>query len=386
MNNFNLPFLLKGLTGKKDDRGQLIVQTINNMSIVFLTCDEHFSINKFENPLVSMNSLKASNRNYGQLTLNNVSNKPMLIPSHLTVLNKEAAQNHSMVKGAIITERSRQTFNDAGCVEGGQAGHISERHVNKYRILPHQVKQYLIEKVGLTEGYDNVYESISKISNKIGVQKNKFEDADRRIDQYFEQFDRKLHEFVAHFEYVPKSIGFIVLVDNEIIGIDKFPSFEYAEDIFPTLVRDVYGSIALMQQIKGEHTTKLYTKTLQKGGRETNITFSEAIAKAKKALKKTKRNITDTVSSRISEIMNVDFLGAPDNDTNGVYTSTILKSSGSGISEVYVGQVLSEPNSNYHHMVTIAKKDTFNPENYREILKNSNKYKNLSNSQGNFSL
>ena len=122
----NFRDIMKGVMPLKDTNGDVVYQSIANMTLVFLTLEhDRHSCNDFANPLGEIDKLKTSSSDYGQLTLENNTSKDFLIPPQLAVLSKEKAQNHAMVKGAILRKGMSQTYHDAGCVEGSEGGHIS---------------------------------------------------------------------------------------------------------------------------------------------------------------------------------------------------------------------------------------------------------------------
>lgn len=359
MKKIEIAELLKGLRPIKDSSGEIIIQSIRNMQIVCLTADEEFSINKFANPL----NVIASNRQYGHLNLYNDTNDPMIVPAQIAVLTKQAAQNHAMVKGAYIPKKSNRDFNDAGCVEGSQTGYI-DRFNNDIRMLPFGARESVFEKVNNTEGFQNVYGAIEKVGAETGANSGKY------LNMYYSTFDKRLAEFIAHFELLEDTIGVIVFVDNEIVGIDKFPSFEYGKQIWETLIRDCYGSIAITQEKNSKKSEKLFTNKLNKSKRKKTETIANFL---ERLLEDTKKDITSNVTSKIEEIIEVE-VEAKQEDSFGGYISSILHHEG------YTGQLIQE--SDYNHLVSIVKKGYFDPSKLRV----ANEMKQLAKKQQKFKL
>lgn len=344
----NFRDLLKGCRLHKDADGNIIVQSILNMQLVCLTTDSEFSYNKFANPM----DVLASNQRYGHLNLANTDNKDMIVPAQIAVLTKQSAQNHGMVKAAYIPSKSRSDFYDAGCVQGSQTGHISaSKNDQEVRFLPFGVREYIWDKVNKTGSHDNIYAAIDKVGRDTGANSGTY------IDQYFKKFDKEINEFIAHFERPKNTIGTIVLIDGEIIAIDKFPSFEYCEQVWDALIRDCYGAIAITQERQGKKAQSLFTQNMAKQKRKANETPA---AYLKRVMTSTKKSIEDNVRAKLEEILELSFSEKQDTDLNGKngYTSKILTTEG------YIGQKISE--SNFHHLVSVVRKESFDPERFRK--------------------
>lgn len=340
--------LLKGCSLMKNENGNIIVQSIRNMQVACLTTDDEFSHNKFANPM----SVLGSNRNYGHLALRNTDDKPMIVPAQIAILTKQSAQNHGMVKGAYIKENAKRDFHDAGCVQGSQTGLISENERDQtVRFIPFGAREYILENVNNEDGHSNIYEAISKVGDDTGANSGNY------LDAYFSKYDKEINEFIAHFERPDKMIGTVVLVDGEIVAIDKFPSFDYAEQVWDALIRDCYGAIAITEERKNAGTDNLYTKILG----ETELLDNESqLERMQRALNLTKKRISEGVYDKLMELMDVDFEESLDSNTDG-YKSHILKSAES---EGYIGQVISE--NSFNHLVSLVKRESFDPRRFRK--------------------
>lgn len=352
--------LLKGCRPVKDDNGNIIVQTIMNMQVVCLTTDDEYSLdNRFENPL---KSLVARNHSYGQLTFTNNAGRDVIIPTQMAVMTKQRAQNHGMVKAGYVPKKSQRTYHDAGCVEGSQPGYITD--TDEYRFIPVTMREMLFNAVGVTQGHSNIYPAIVSLGNKTNAQ------TDTYLDRYFSKYDKKLEQFIAHFERPDKFIGIIVLIDDEIVAIDKFPSFTYAEQVWEMMIRDCYGSMAVMSEINNKKNKKYFTDVFNKEMKE-GVDVLDVLASS---LQKTKEKITKNVVEKIEDLMDFEFNMRTDPDSHEVVKSFILECDG------YVGQLISE--SDYNHLVSIVRKESFNPNAMRRV----NEMKRKARSQNRFTL
>ncbi|MFW6377070.1 MAG: ARPP-1 family domain-containing protein [bacterium] len=350
MNIRDFSELLKGCRAVKDKDGNIVVQSILNMSIVCLTTDDEYSLDdRFANPLTA---IKAHNTRYGQIGFVNTQNKEVIIPTQMAVMTKQVAQNHGMTKAGYVPKNGEVIYNDAGCVQGSQTGHF--RNTNEYRFLPYGMREMAFETVGQPSSHSRIYDAI----NNLGAQTSTRTDS--YLDKYFTKYDKKLEQFIAHFERPNKLIGMIVLVDGEIIAVDKFPSFTYAEQVWEMMIRDVYGSVAIVSELKNKSSKKEFTTTYETLKSKHR---GDVISLLEKALNKTKGNMTANVTEKIEELFDITFDAVLDTEGHSRSTSApksyILKADG------YVGQVLVE--SDFNHLVSIVKKESFDPTAYRKV-------------------
>lgn len=365
MNKREFTELLKGCRPVKDKDGNIVVQSIMNMQLVCLTTDREYSLDeRFANPLTA---LKATNNSYGQIGFTNNENKEVIVPTQSAVMTKQQAQNHGMVKAGYIGKNANVVFHDAGCVQGGQTGYF--RGTAEFRMIPITMREMVFEKVGETYGHGNIYPAIQKLGQD--TQSN----AGTYLNIYFEKYDKKLEQFIAHFERPKNLIGIIVLIDGEIVAVDKFPSFTYAEQVWDLMIRDCYGALAIISELKQKSNLNEFTQTyteMKKNFHEDVVTMIE------RALKKTKEKMTKSVLDRIQELMTIEFDSKLDTEghSSGVNApkSYVLQNEG------YIGQVIAE--SDFNHMVSIVKKERFNPNALRAV----NELRNKARRQDKFSL
>ena len=353
MNTRELTEMLKGCRPVKDKDGNIIVQSIMNMQVVTLTTDKENSLDdRFANPLTS---LVSSNQSYGHITFTNKYNKDVILPVQMSILTKQQAQNHGMVKAGYVEPKANTTYHDAGCVQGGQTGYFNG--TQEFRMIPVSMREMLFDKVGYTEGYQNIYPAIQKLGQDTQSGTGNY------LNIYFEKFDKKLEQFIAHFERPKNLIGIIVLIDGEIVAIDKFPSFTYAEQVWDLMIRDCYGSLAIISELQhktvGHSFTEAY-EDIKKGTDKYSI-----VDLLEKALKKTKKTITEDVQDRIQEVLELTF--DAELDTEGQSSSRtapksyILKESDNN----YIGQIITE--NEFNHLVSIIKRERFDPNAFRQV-------------------
>jgi hypothetical protein len=351
MNTRDFTELLKGCRPVKDKDGNIIVQSILNMQVVTLTTDEENSLDtRFANPLTA---LVSSNQSYGQISFTNTENKEVILPTQMAVLTKQQAQNHGMIKAGYVEPRASTTFHDAGCVQGGQTGYF--RGTNEFRMIPVSMREMLFDTIGQPSSYSRIYPAIQKLGIETGS------NAGNYLNVYFEKYDKKLEQFIAHFERPRNLIGIIVLIDGEIVAVDKFPSFTYAEQVWDLMIRDCYGSLAIISEVKKKSAGKEFTETfneMKKSHQENIVDLIE------KALKKTKQNMTASVQEKIQELLELTFDATLDTDGQPSSTrapkSYVLK-----CDEQYIGQIICE--NEFNLLVSIVKRDRFDPNALRDV-------------------
>lgn len=350
MNTREFTELLKGCRPVKDSEGNIIVQSIMNMQVVCLTTDAEYSLDtRFANPLTSLTS---SNQSYGQISFSNKEDKEVILPAQMAVMTEQRAQNHGMVKAGYVPAKANTTYHDAGCVQGSQGGHF--RGTSEYRMIPVTMREMLFDAVGQTSGHGNIYPAIDKLGQDTKSNAGSY------LNKYFEKYDKKLEQFIAHFERPSNLIGIMVLIDGEIVAIDKFPSFTYAEQVWDLMIRDCYGALAIISELKDRTSNQEFTDTYNdlKKSHQANV-----IDLLEKALKKTKANMTANVQEKIQELLELTFDAKI--DTEGQTSNTRAPKSYILNTEGYVGQVITE--NEYNHLVSVVKRDRFDPNALREI-------------------
>jgi hypothetical protein len=76
-------------------------------------------------------------------------------------LTKQQAQNHGMIKAGYIPANAEVMFDDAGCVQGSQTGHINGSQ--EYRMIPVTMREMLFDTVGKGHTHGRIYPAIDKL-------------------------------------------------------------------------------------------------------------------------------------------------------------------------------------------------------------------------------
>lgn len=90
--------------------------------------------------------------------------------------------------------------------------------------------------------FQKLWNSIGSLNRFMGV------GSSGHVDVFLRHFQKQLDEFVAEFEPVPKQVGAIILINGKVAGIERFPGYQQWLDMWPLIIRECYGSLALYVQ------------------------------------------------------------------------------------------------------------------------------------------
>jgi hypothetical protein len=225
----------------------------------------------------------------------------------------------------------------------------------EFRMIPISMREMVFDTVGQPSSYSRIYPAIEKLGRDTESGTGNY------LDVYFSKYDKKLEQFIAHFERPKNLIGIIVLIDGEIVAIDKFPSFTYAEQVWDLMIRDCYGSLAIISELKKKTSNTEFSDVFNEMKKERQENIVDLL---EKALKKTKQNMTENVQEKIQELLELTFDATLDTEGNPSATSRAPKSYMLK-TEGYIGQVITE--NEFNHMVSVVKRERFDPNAFREV-------------------
>ena len=215
--------ILKGTTAGR-------MQSVGYMQVIPLI--SQIEDDRFVSPLET----EVSTKGYGSMVFSNPINKVLIVPLHAGYVVKRAAQDHAMSSVGVIGRKRKRTYNTAMCIQQTQGGYIpSGKH--KMLILPFSLRESAL-KVRKKVSYDKLWREISQFNIKMGARKG------AHLEFFLDKFKSELDQFIAEFEPVPNQVGAIILIDGEVVGIEKAPSVSYWLGIWPALIRECYGSLA----------------------------------------------------------------------------------------------------------------------------------------------
>ena len=212
------------------------IQTVGTMQIIPLTLDEDMQDERFATPDI----VKVGTSHYGKMDFTNPSSKPILLPSQVGYVVKQAAQDHAMATAGIVPAKRSQSWDNAMCIQQTQGGLIHSGD-HKMLILPLALRKPALEKRQMRgrNSYSKLWDSISSYNSSYGVA------ARGELIHYIQGFERQMDQFIAEFELVDNQVGAIVLINGDVVGVERAPSHEYWKVVWEPLLRVCYGSAAI---------------------------------------------------------------------------------------------------------------------------------------------
>jgi hypothetical protein len=272
-------------------------QSVGYMDIIPILGDDD---NSFAPPTIEISS-----PNYGIVNLRNNNTNPTIIPTGAGWIVKQAVQDHAIGTALIIPGKTNAVVETAKCIQETQGGHISSG-TYEMLVLPTQLRNKALNTRN-QNGYNQLWEPIKQFNTQYDIQR----DAYGHLEYFLNQFKKELDQFVAEFELVPNQVGAIVVVGDQIVGIERAPSFEFWAMVWTPLIRVCYGSLALKLDKQKQHApTKTRTpldaarakslkdieKALTKATQKSNEITNKITLQAKKAL--LKHNKTPEMTSQ----------------------------------------------------------------------------------------
>lgn len=112
------------------------------------------------------------------------------------------------------------------------------------RLLPQSLRYAAFQR-RTSANYSELWQSIGQYNRSSGCSGD-------FLTTYFTKYADQLDEFVAEFEVVPKQRGAIVLINDEVVGVEIAPNTKAFEAIWEPAIRDCYGSEALRAREKAK--------------------------------------------------------------------------------------------------------------------------------------
>jgi len=230
--------LARVLRGTKPGR----VQSVGYMQIIPLVSD--LVDDRFISPVDGGAEVWTSN--YGIMHFFNPSFAILIIPCHAGYVIEQHVQDHAMAHVGIVASGRSRSYDTAMCVQDYQSGQIG-RGTYKMTILPFPLREGALQ-LRHEKSYSKLWDALSLFNKEMGLS------AKSHLGYFLFQFRKELDQFVAEFECIPKQVGAIILVNDQVAGIELSPSYSYWHSIWPALIRECYGSLAIqIARSKGEN-------------------------------------------------------------------------------------------------------------------------------------
>ena len=185
-------------------------------------------------------------RTYGSMLFENSSDKPFILPAGYAIMTKQLAQDHGSVYATLLLPELISDVNISCCIQQTQCGYIDGKGINHFNFLPVEIRKNSV--LSHTEEITSV--SFSRLWPIISeFQKKLIKSTEGNLILFFNKYMDKLLTFNAEFECVDQQRGAIIMVDNEIAGIEIAPTQDYWKHIWNPLIRDAYGSTLLKKAL-----------------------------------------------------------------------------------------------------------------------------------------
>jgi hypothetical protein len=214
------------------------VQSVGPMQVVPLVSE--FNDDRFAPPTEA----RIGTAGYGNLVVANPADRALLVPAGAAYMVAQKAQNHALPSAGCVPKQATRTFGTAVCVQQTQAGYIAEG-AHELILLPAALRR-AAHPARLEKNFQRLWPAIGEFNAAAGL-----ENTGGHLEKFFEKFRAELDYFVAEFEPVPRQVGAVVLVNGAVAGVERSPSADYFRTVWRPLIRECYGSMALVEARKG---------------------------------------------------------------------------------------------------------------------------------------
>jgi hypothetical protein len=212
------------------------VQSVGRMQVVpLLDGHDAGAVERF----VAPPAYHTSTREYGTLRFENPHPTLLLVPCHAGFVVRQAAQDHAMAHAALVAPGDA-IFDTALCVQQTQGGMIvSGGH--EMVILPLSLRPPAL-RVRAQREFQRLWPQLAALNDRMGL------GASADLRTFLTHFTVQLDRFVAKFEREEGQVGTVVLVDGQVLGIERAPSPTYWQALWAPLLRGCYGAEVVRRQ------------------------------------------------------------------------------------------------------------------------------------------
>lgn len=183
---------------------------------------------------------------YDRLQMATASNAPTILPAGYAMITKEKAQDRAVASKTILPAKGSKEVN-AFCVQSTQCGLMSSANKaqQEFRMLPATIRMVAYRHRN-EKKFNALWDSLAIYNSSLKVTGN-------FLSSFFNEYKSRLSQFVAEFELVPFQRGAIILINDELVGVEFAPNPLAFSAQWETLIRDCYGSEAIARQ--SQHKT-----------------------------------------------------------------------------------------------------------------------------------
>jgi hypothetical protein len=290
------------------------MQSVGIMQVIPLTGEY------YDDRFVSPKSSKVSTRGYGKLDFENTTDSLLIIPSNASYIVKEKAQDHAMARAGIVGGRQSKTYDNAMCIQQTQSGLIASGDY-KMMILPFSLREAALELRDVKE-YNKLWKYIDKFNKQFSI------NVGGELVHFFSRFEKELDTFVAEFENIPGQVGAVILINGEVVGIERAPSEEYWNSVWTALIRECYGSLAveisrLQKEVAAPPETRAFVRK------------ADSLEDLKEAVNEAKEKEKRIAAEKINELFVEEFKVKTDEKLDDIKVQTVE-------SRDFTGQVIRD--------------------------------------------
>jgi hypothetical protein len=275
------------------------LQCVGLMQVIPLVSDLHDD--RFVSPAQAG---RVGTEGYGNLVIHNTQEKPMLVPSGATYIVDQAAQNHALPHAGYVEGLKTRTYRTAMCVQQGQGGYIAQdRH--PMLLLPFPLREPA-HRVRREVNFGRLWPAIADFNRRAGLPEH---GGRGHLEFFFQKYKDDLDTFVAQFEPVDRQVGAIVLIGGKVAGIERTPGTPYFRSVWRALIRECYGSLAVIEA--GKQAAPALPRTRVPLRRATSL------ADLKAALREVEEEEFDRVGTLVENVLDVELQRQQDETGDG---------------------------------------------------------------------
>jgi hypothetical protein len=213
-------------------------QSVGRMQVIPLVTDHHQD--QDGGRFVAPPACRTSTLAYGTLAFDNPHDAVLLVPCHAGFVVPQAAQDHAMAHAALVAPKTSVAFDTALCVQETQGGTITAAE-HQMLILPFPLRGPALA-VRHQRDYSRLWPAIRALNDGVGLGLR------GNLIVFLRQFALELDRFVAEFECLDGQVGAIVLVDGQVLGVERTPTAAYWQALWAPLLRGCYGAEVVRRQ------------------------------------------------------------------------------------------------------------------------------------------
>lgn len=312
------------------------VQSAGYLQVVPLLADAAMKYN-----ITTPDAILVSTCEYGTIVFDNTSSELLIVPLHVGYIVEQEAQNHAMAHVAVVKPKTEEAFDTAMCIQQNQGGFIQADNY-KMITLPFSLREKALNMRN-EKSFDRLWNDIGSFNQQFDAKPN------GHLENFLNSFKTELDQFVAEFECVPLQVGAIILLDGEIVGVERAPSEAYWNAVWPGLIRECYGSLAI-EYMKSKNGNVEIPK-----GRVLIKEKTDSLDDLEGALLAAEDKQNEIVQAKIKSIETECFEPEEEERTGLVTIETIEN-------KQFVGQYISANNKHYNNSILYASlimKDAF---------------------------